>query len=334
MGDKSHIQWTDATWNPLTGCTRVSSGCDNCYAARQAAGRLKNTPAYEGLATITPSGRAAFNGKIRLLPDRLDQPLRWRKPRRVFVNSMSDLFHPGVPDDFVDRVFAVMALAGRHTFQVLTKRPERAAEYLSDPEVRHRMARVAPWFSEDGDRSHDAILFGDWPFPNVWLGTSVENQAAADERIPHLLRTPAAVRFLSCEPLLGPVDLSWWLETLDREAAGLVDDPLAASLLQSSMREGLASAPTLGERLHWVIIGGESGPRARSFDIAWARSLIGQCHAAGVPAFVKQLGANPYETDFWPQGDERLRNPKGGDPSEWPEDLRVREFPDTNTART
>jgi protein gp37 len=279
MSSSSKIEWTDATWNPLLGCTHVSSGCKECYAAALAAGRLRNRPEYEGLA-VRRNGRAAFTGKIRLLPERLDQPLRWRKPRRVFVNSMSDLFHPDVPLDFIDRVFAVMALAPRHTFQVLTKRPERMAEYLTDREeaVRDAVAfdaldLLGPAAAAAAERMggtweppqidgegrvelagyFDGVQF-DWPLPNVWLGTSIENQATADERIPHLLEVPAAVRFLSCEPLLGPIDLG------------------------------------LPAEIHWVIVGGESGPKARPMHPDWARSIRDQCINGGVPFHFKQWG--------------------------------------------
>lgn len=192
-----------------------------------------------------------------------------------------------------------------------------------------------------------------WPLSNVWLGVSVENQEAADERIPLLLQAPAAIRFLSCEPLLGPIDLSPWFQMLDRDAAGLSDDPLAASMLQSAMFDGRAEAPTIGERLHWVIAGGESGHGARSMDLAWARSLVAQCQSAGVSPFVKQLGTCPVcandDARRWPSESMPLRwdyephhqgeiaplhlnDRKGGDMCEWPLDLRVREFPEVRHA--
>ena len=253
MGDKSGIAWTNATWNPLAGCTRVSRGCDNCYAAKMAATRLKHTPAYEGLATITPSGVAAFNGKIRLLPDRLDQPLRWRKPRRVFVNSMSDLFHEDVPWEFIDRVFTTMARAQQHVFQILTKRPERMHSY---------MIHWLRW--QDGTESPSGTV---QPLPNVWLGVSVEDQAAADLRIPLLLDTPGALLWASAEPLLGPVDLTEYLGW-----------------------DGCRSGKTCREhpRLDWIVVGGESGPRHRPLDLAWAQGIRAQCRAAGVAYFGKQ----------------------------------------------
>lgn len=272
MSGSSAIEWTDATWNPLTGCSLVSEGCRNCYAAREAAGRLSHHPAYAGLAEIR-AGRAVFTGEIRLQSDRLTQPWRWRKPRRIFVNSMSDLFHPDVPVDFIDSVFGVMGASARHTFQVLTKRPERMAEYLNDTEVRERVAAAAARMSENGDELHDSLRYHlPWPFANVWLGTSVEDQKSADKRVPHLLDTPAAVRFLSCEPLLGPVDL----------------DRGGWSLLQP-----LNPPPRSGprpERIHWVIVGGESGPNARPMHPDWAHQIRDQCRAEGVAFHFKQWG--------------------------------------------
>lgn len=282
----STIEWTDETWNPLTGCQHVSEGCDNCYAARETSGRLKNHPAYEGLAK---DGK--FTGEVRLLPDRLDQPLRWRKPRLVFVNSMSDLFHDDVPDEFIAQVFAVMARAPQHIFQVLTKRPARMARWVN------RVAKdPGGWITHNGEWTSayggTGIIVSpdEWPLPNVWLGTSVENQKWADVRIPHLLKTPAAVRFLSCEPLLGPVDLGAFLDELEFER----DDGVAA---------------IYRPKLRWVIVGGESGPGARPMYPDWARSLRDQSVFAGVPYFFKQWGefaparngeAWQVGTEFWP----------------------------------
>jgi protein gp37 len=186
--DRSSIEWTDATWSPVTGCTKVSEGCRHCYA--------------ETMAKRFWGDR--HFGDVQCHPDRLEQPLRWRKPRRVFVNSMSDLFHPAVPDDFIDRVFAVMALCPQHTFQVLTKRPERMRAWFDGGE-HLRMTRCFRNFQ------HYTKPVGPWPLPNVWLGVSVEDQATADERIPVLLDTPSALCFVSAEPLLGEIDLGMWL---------------------------------------------------------------------------------------------------------------------------
>lgn len=255
---KNGIEWTDETWNPLRGCSRVSEGCRHCYA--EGVARRFSGPGlpYEGL--IARGGQ--WNGQIKLVPELLDQPLRWRRPRRIFVNSMSDLFHENVPTEFIDQVFAVMAMADEHTFQVLTKRPERMRSYLSDEGLTRRLLSAAyridqekwAWLSADFHIVGCQVL----PLPNVWLGVSVEDQAAADERIPLLLQTPAAVRWISAEPLLGPVDL----EDYDTTQAGI----------------------------DWVVVGGESGREARPMHPDWARALRDQCAAAGVPFLFKQWG--------------------------------------------
>lgn len=251
MSGKSKIEWTEATWNPFVGCTHVSAGCDNCYAASLASGRLAHIPTYTGLAE---GGK--FNGTVRLLPERLDWPLRKTKPLLIFVNSMSDLFHEGVPDEYLIRVFAVMAAASRHTFQVLTKRHGRMQSLLSRSDF-----RASVWDHWRGlTRGADDTWA--WPLRNVWLGVSVENQRWAEVRIPKLLDTPAAVRFLSCEPLLGPVDLA------------------VSSFIGGDWLDGLG----------WVIVGGESGPKARPMHPQWARALRDQCQAVGVPFLFKQWG--------------------------------------------
>jgi protein gp37 len=249
VSDGTAIEWTDASWPITAGCDPASAGCDNCYAAKLTSGRLAHLPAYTGLAV---GGK--FTGEVRLLPDRLEWPLHWRKPRKIFVCSMSDLFHPQVPDDYIAQAWAVMALAPQHTFQVLTKRHARMRTLLASAlfaemvaghmAARLKVQRVAP-------------LRG--PLPNVWCGVSVENQNWANLRIPHLLRTPAAVRWLSCEPLLGPIDLT-------AASAGMID------------------------RLGWVVAGGESGGNHRPVNLDWARSLRDQCVAAAVPYLFKQVG--------------------------------------------
>lgn len=287
MAEHSTIEWTDATWNPITGCTLVSEGCRHCYAAGLAATRLKHHPSRAGLARINAAGEAKFTGEVRFNEQWIDQPLRWRRPRMIFVCAHGDLFHESVPDDWIDRVFAVMAVASHHTFQVLTKRPERARDYLG--------TRAGDWQLHwpDAARKSGALL-GDmpalrsraaqFPLPNVWLGTSVEDQATADARIPHLLAAPAAVRFLSAEPLLGPVDLQ-------RIPAG-----------------------TQGERLDWVIVGGESGAHARPMHPDWARSLRDQCACSGVAFFFKQWGAWGPD-DGPPSGVDRVM--EGRDACAW-----------------
>jgi protein gp37 len=303
MSATTQIQWTDATWNPVRGCSRVSEGCRHCYAEGIAARVSGEGQAYHGLARRRSNGEPQWTGAIQQLPERLRDPLRWRKPRRVFVNSMSDLFHEGVSDLFIAAVWDIMARAPRHTFQVLTKRPERMRTLLPTLAAEHT--------ARDGSG---------WPLPNVWLGVSVENQEAADERIPLLMETPAAVRFLSCEPLLGPISIDF-------------DD--------------IALRAWDGRRVDWCIIGGESGRGARPLDIRWVASLVAQCRRFGVAPFVKQLGAVPMEPEEdWrgrattrllsaknhgrvPEGfvPLALYDSKGGDPDFWPAELRVREFP-------
>ena len=302
MAEQSTIEWTDATWNPVTGCSVVSPGCTNCYAMQLAGTRLKHHPSRAGL-TRESGGRPKWTGEVRLNEQWLTQPLRWASPKRIFVCAHGDLFHESVPDEWIDRVFAVMALAPQHTFQVLTKRAERMRAYCSDLE-----GHDARWFSAlqmvrtaEGSfalaDAHDR-LDDHPPLRNVWLGVSVEDQARADERIPDLLATPAAVRFLSCEPLLGPVDLQ---EAMARSLHALPD-------LESMQ------VCTGDPMLHWVIAGGESGVGARPMHPDWARSLRDQCEAAGVPFFFKQWGmfsplakARPVEESrglqvAWPDG--------------------------------
>lgn len=245
MADRTGISWTDSTWNIVTGCTEVSPGCDHCYA-KTFSERWRGTP-----------GHHFENGfDLTLRPERLGQPLQWKRPRRIFVNSMSDLFHDDVPAAFIAGVFAVMERASQHTFQILTKRHGRMRSLLSSYE-----------FRADVDTHRQAIQpgCGDfvWPLPNVWLGVSVEDQRWADIRIPALLGTPAAVRFLSCEPMLGPIDLSQFLRF-----------------------HGISGGLGLG----WVIAGGESGNGARPMELDWAQNIASQCDDASVPFFMKQLG--------------------------------------------
>lgn len=307
VSDHSGIEWTDATWNPVTGCTKVSPGCAHCYIERTPAFRIAGRKFVEGWIPL------------QLHRDRIEQPLHWKKPRRVFVNSLSDLFHDDVPYAFIDKVFAVMALAPQHTFQVLTKRTKRMRAYLTMP-TRHDSVVTSmdmpPWMPPGSSFPRRPA---DWPLPNVWLGVSVENQHFADERIPLLLATPAAVRFISAEPLLGPVDLK------GEQLMGWFEN---------------------SPQIDWVIVGGESGKGARPFNIAWARSIVAQCQATRVPVFVKQLGEHAVRecqecSPRFPgqcvmfgrdgHGHDRLLpvhlHRKGGDPAEWPADLRVRQYP-------
>lgn len=230
MGDRTGIEWTDATWNPVTGCTKVSTGCDHCYAETLARKRLRDTY-LRRLPVSDGNGNRADPFAVRLWPERLEHSIRWSEPRMVFVNSMSDLFHRDVPDEFVTQVFEVMLSVDWHIYQVLTKRPARAARFWR----KHRH------------------LFGLDAIPDhIWIGTSLENQSVS-YRVDHLRRIPARVRFLSCEPLLGPIELD--LEGID-----------------------------------WVIAGGESGFVHRPLDMSWARVVRDQCIRARVPFFFKQVG--------------------------------------------
>jgi len=264
---KSKIEWTDETWNPVTGCTKVSQGCKNCYAERE----------WPRLTRLVPSYAGRDFTDVRTHEDRLDKPLHWKRPRRIFVNSMSDLFHPDVSDAFIDRVFAVMALAPHHVFQVLTKRPERMREYLTAGDLTERVIREAfrmdceggAWMNAD----HHIGGYKVMPLPNAWLGVSVEDQATADERIPLLLETPAAVRWISAEPLLGQVNAGLYLSRTNMPGLRLMPgfaDPLPG--------------------IDWVVVGGESGPNARPMSIQWARLLRDQCAVAGVSFLFKQWG--------------------------------------------
>lgn len=361
---KGGIAWTEQTWNPIRGCSRVSEGCRNCYAETVAARFSGPGQPYEGLVRLSAEGkhgRARWNGQVRFLPEKLVEPLRWTRPRRVFVNSMSDLFHEAVPFEQIAAIFGVMAAAPQHTFQVLTKRPERMREWFRWVDREAPIGVPAdpgsPWwrafhcfmaaFNMAKGIDDDVALaqaqrllstgkFGGatWPIPNVWLGVSVEDQASADARIPLLLETPAAVRWVSYEPAIGPVDF-----TSIRISESCTEDVLG---------DGAWSAgdPEAPPGLDWIVVGGESGPGARPFDLAWARSVIEQTRGTGCKVFVKQLGARPtgfrpidYGLDtfgctgvngwgFDSDGNIRLGNRKGGNPSEWPEDLRVREWPE------
>lgn len=310
MADHTHIEWTDATWNPVTGCSVVSPGCTNCYAMKLAGTRLRDHPSRKGLTAPSKAG-PVWNGKVRFNADWLDQPLRWAKPRRIFVCAHGDLFHEDVPDAVIDQVFAVMALAPRHTFQVLTKRAARMRAYVGDPATMRRIYElvcdrvvveelavvlIAPGSDERLVPAGPRIHLDQWPLPNVWLGVSVEDQARADERVPELLATPAAVRFVSLEPMLGPVDLhiAWLGESaLEGECWG---DCLWCKKGGPPMhncqlgRQSEASFDKGRSGLDWVILGGESGPGSRPMHPDWARQVRDDCAAAGVAFFLKQWG--------------------------------------------
>lgn len=367
----------------------------------------------------------------------LQYPFRWRKPRHVLVDPINDLFHEAVPFEFIDRVFAVMSLCPQHAFQVLTKRPERMAEYLNRLympgyicDVAAKMGRPLhkTELKEHADGVYAKLNPIPWPLPNVWLGTSAEDQARLDERVPHLLKCPAAVRFLSLEPLLGPVDLTrwdalgfedgneiakvwaeyrWpaWVPQKTRDEIGrfwsaeahrnpaqwkenannnkmpslganvgldarnwvvpgrspeavirgrfvpcwgnfgrvVTDDGVAHFVSTSSgrnyLQKFLDQDGKYRHRLHWIIVGGESGPGARACDVAWIRSVVHQCKTAEVPCFVKQFGSVSYRAEpTWNLPNQRgvrinLQSRSGSDPAEWPEDLRVREWPGADATK-
>lgn len=283
MSARTGIQWTEATWNPTVGCTKVTPGCDHCYA-ETLVNRFAGSKGFP----------ERFDTMV-LRPHFLDLPLRWRKPRRVFVNSLSDLFHADVPDEFIAQVFAVMAACPQHTFQLLTKRHGRMRSLLNSGE----------FFSAVADHAIEACgLPGiPWPLPNVWLGVSVEDQARADLRIPALLETPAAVRWVSAEPLLGDVDLR-------HSHCPEHDFPGGMCTWSCPQRFGL----------DWVVVGGESGPGARPLDTGWVSRILEGCDDDVVPVFVKQLGS------VWAR-EHGAAHRKGGDPAEWPEQLQVRQYP-------
>jgi protein gp37 len=319
MADKSAIEWTDASWTPIrarnlkTGklgwhCEHATTGCEFCYSEGF------NKRLGTGLQ-YKPGHRKDI--EIFLDEDMLKAPLRWKKPRMIFVCSMTDAFGDFVKDEWLDKMFAVMALCPQHTFQVLTKRAEGMRDYLTSKNVATRIAHHSILLAgprEDRVISERVLWsiglrekpvpngFVNWPLPNLWLGVSCERQQEADERIPFLLQMPAAVRFVSAEPLLGAIDLlgnHWLTQFIPAEG-----EPFPA-------------------RLDWVIVGGESGHNARPFHIDWAESIVAQCAYRGVACFVKQLGACAM-SDGYPM---HYADRKGGDWDEWPESLRVRQFP-------
>lgn len=296
MADNTHIEWTDATWNVVTGCAIVSPGCTNCYAMKLAGTRLRDHPSRKGL-TIDSKAGPVWNGQVRFNADWLTQPLRWTKPRKIFVCAHGDLFHEGVTDDQLDQIFAVMALAPQHVFQVLTKRPERMRDYLSKRTLTDWAEAVQPG-SLPFSRADVKRAFGltekfsydpatpSLPLLNVWLGVSVEDQARASERIPVLLETPAAVRWLSAEPLIGPVDLLN-IETIPPRVAYL--NALSGRRMTCEAGGPYEEIPALSQ-LDWVVVGGESGAGSRPMHPDWARDLRDQCADAGVAFLFKQWG--------------------------------------------
>jgi len=302
------------TWNPIrarlkgaspkarsgTFCTRISPGCQHCYAS------TINKRFGNGLEFTVPN-----LSKIEFFADEriLDEPRRQRNPCTIFVGDMFDLFHEAIPTDLIVQVFRAICVSDlRHTFQILTKRAARMKEFFSG------------WSSYT--RDWGPLYPYTWPRPNIWIGVSVEDQQRADERIPLLLQTPATVRFLSVEPQLEAVDL----ENLP-SASGI------GRYLNCLSNAGVDPGADIPSKIDWVICGGESGPGARPFNLAWAESLLAQCDAANIPFFMKQIGSRP----IWPEQNITLiipGNSKGGDPSEWPAHLRVREFPKVQEAVT
>ncbi|WP_270375545.1 DUF5131 family protein [Marinicauda sp. Alg238-R41] len=338
----TEIEWTHIpgykgeSWNPVVGCSVTSAGCTNCYAMKTAGNRLDGNPRTPHYAGTTKPSKAGpvWTGKIGKAPEKtLTAPLRWTKPRAVFVNSMGDLFHPNVPADWIDEVFAVMALCPQHIFMVLTKHPYRMRDYMRGIKlgVVERVVELLEIHS-GGLRLDNLAEARDgwerwWPLSNVWLGVSAEDQDTADSRIPLLLETPAAARFVSCEPLLEAVDLTWLVDP-DEDADGVVDALRGSNWIDGTgWRDGWPGIidlpryrygsgvgrrryPQRGEedswepatlrrrgKLDWVIAGGESGPGARPMHPDWVRSLRDQCAAAGTPFLFKQWGEYADHTE-------------------------------------
>lgn len=291
MADNTPIEWTDATWNPITGCSVVSPGCKNCYAMRLAGTRLQHHPSREGLTRPSKAG-PVWTGEVRLNREWTLDPIRWRRPRRIFVNAHGDTFHEKVPDPWIDALFFVMSQAPQHTFQILTKRADRMRRYCqllaneTDRDTSMRMAIAANHLGRVSTK-HDFL----WPLPNVWLGVSAEDQERANERIPELLETPAAVRWVSAEPLLGPIDLYH---------AGAIIHHIGGHVRGSDEIVDDWDEP----KIEWVVVGGESGPGARPMHPNWARSIREQCSEAGIPFHFKQWGNwKPLKADR-PVGDQ------------------------------
>lgn len=332
MSSATNIEWcwppgyTGATWNPIVGCKQIASGCGRCYAKSLHDKRHK---AYLAGAKLPAQYAKPFED-VQLFPDRLGGPLRRKKPTFYFVNSVSDVFHEDVPFEFVAAMYGVMAACPQHQFCILTKRTTRMREFMEWwAESVERARAVFPhdddaWrrgqclygsmlrFSTRPRAGTGQIALGEmgWPLPNVIHGYSASTQADLDAGMPDLLATPSALWCLSLEPLIGPVDVAGWLPEPQQLGNGAA-------------------------QLSWCLIGGESGPGARPCDVAWIRSIVAQCKAAGVPCFVKQLGAKPFEQnayqtpssfDVW-CSEFMLKDRKGGNPAEWPADLRVRQFP-------
>jgi protein gp37 len=308
MSFESAIGWTMRTWNCLIGCSKKSKGCMNCYAIL-VAWRLMHNPnpkiakRYEGVVERNSAGHLNWTGRINFDDEILMRPLQWREPSRIFVNSESDIFHRKVKRGWIDRMFAVMALCPQHTFQVLTKEAQTAYEYLSDPETPLRIGDASyndhgVLFTGDPACVSDEFPYLEWPLPNVWMGVSTEDQETADKRIPYLLQAPAAVRWISAEPLLGPVDLT--AIPFGQVWRTSKPEPYRLSCLEPHYLLFDEGDIELG-KIDWVVCGGESGSAARPMHPDWARSLRDQCVAAGVPFFFKQWGEHAPANGEIPQ---------------------------------
>lgn len=313
MAEHSTIGWTDATWPIIAGCDYVSPGCSNCWAVRDS-WRLAHNPnkkvqdAYFGTVDKRADGKLVWSGVVRELWDRLGWPLKWRGFKRVFVCSQADLFNAKVSFEFIAAAFGVMAACPQHTFQVLTKHPKRMREFFEwAAGQQNGAAETCAWEARYIIGQGHASEPAPWPLENVWLGVTVEDQKRADERIPELLECPASVRWLSVEPMLEEINLGAWLP--------------------GRIRTGDPRQPI--NRVDWVVCGGESAQtraNTRPFDIAWAYSLRGQCKAAGVAFFMKQLGTRPFVDGIaMPAG--KTSRYKWHEPEHWPSDLRVQQFP-------
>jgi protein gp37 len=301
VSDRTHISWADATWNPITGCTRLSAGCDHCY--------IERTPPFRMAGRRFDKSGVGGSTGVQLHPERLDQPLHWRKPRRIFVCSLADLFHDEVPDEYLCRVVDAMLNAPQHIYQVLTKRPARMRSFMT----RYLSGAFATRPLNEAPLCYTV----DDPPPMIWAGVSVEDQKWADIRIPILLETPAAIRWISAEPLLGPIDLRRgdgihnWLPDVEQQGSERV-------VVCTAHGHPLPCRQPGCRHIDWIVAGGESGRGARPMHPEWARSLRDQCRDAGVPFHFKQAGS-VLAREWGGSG-------KGGDPADWPEPF-PREYP-------
>lgn len=315
----SKIEWTESSWNPVIGCTKVSAGCKNCYAEEvtrrmQACGVKKYIE-----RDAVRCGK--WTGNVYCVESELDKPLHWRKPRLIFVCSMSDLFHEKVPFEFIDKVMAVIACCGQHSFQVLTKRADRALEYFERLYSKYELLESAA-LTFGRTLTFESLPLVAAPIKNLWLGVTCENQKTADERIPILLQIQAAVRFVSIEPCLEDVDLDF-VEDMSADmkcvacgAFGHADSPIY--MCPSCGCGEYEEAESYQGGIDWVIVGCESGANRRPCKLKWVRSIVSQCQSAGVPVFVKQLDINgKVEHDI----------------SKFPPDLQVRQYPERQSEK-